>query len=100
MHIGWSRYSTEQRGGLKRTQVDGLFLSLAAVGILRMEKNRHSIVVWNLGWATDEVPAYKIDSNWAGVNLHAPTRARRRQPLIDKPRRTSVLTEDIRDTSN
>jgi len=84
-------------GGLKRTQVDGLFLSLAAVGILKMEKNKHGIVVWNLAWDTHDSPAYNVDSKWVGLNLHDPARVRKRLPLVDKP---VPSVDDSMDTSN
>ena len=84
-------------GGLKRTQVDGLFLSLAAVGILKMEKNKHGIVVWKLLWDTHGLLAYNVDSKWVGLNSHDPIYVHKRVPLVDK---SLPSADDSMDTSN
>ena len=59
----------------KRSQVDTLFLSLHALGLLTMERDRVAMR-WNIAWANSETPAYIDDTKWMGVPLHPPTPAR------------------------
>ena len=70
-------------GGMKRTQVDALFLSLAAVGIMKLEKAKGGILRWNIGWNVDDTPMYMNPQIWIGMNLHNQTRVRKRKPLVD-----------------
>ena len=80
--------------------VDGLFLSLAAVGILKMDKNKHGIVLWNLAWDTHDSPSYNTASKWARMNLHDPARVRKRVTVIDRALTHHVVNDDTIDTSN
>ena len=83
-------------GGMKRTQVDALFLSLAAVGIMKIEKARGGVIRWNIGWNADDTPLYNNNDVWLGINLHNNTRARRRKPLVNG-RNVAVAEDDVDD---
>ena len=60
---------------IKRSQVDALFLSMFASGLLTMERNRASIR-WNIAWTDSETTGYMDDTRWIGMPLHPTTRAR------------------------
>ena len=59
---------------IKRSQVDALFLSMYASGLLTMERDRASMR-WKIAWTDSETPAYMDDARWMGMPLLPPTRA-------------------------
>ena len=69
-------------GGMRRAQVDALFLSLAAVGIMKMEKAKGGTIRWNIGWSKDDTPLYNKSLVWRGINLHHHARPRRRNHFL------------------
>jgi hypothetical protein len=85
---------------ISRTNVDSLFLSLAATGILEIQNSRDGIR-WVLGRQAPTTPLtytdvslinitfgvanYTLDNYWVGINLHPATRIRARTPAIPTP---------------
>jgi len=85
---------------ITRTNVDSLFLSLAASGILEIQNSPDGIR-WMLGrqaptimttdtnvaliHATIGTAKYTLDEYWVGINLHPVTRIRVRTPAIPTP---------------
>jgi hypothetical protein len=85
---------------ISRTNVDSLFLSLAATEILEIQNSPDGIR-WVLGpqaptTATTDtydslisvtigVAKYTLDNNWVGINLHPATRISVRTPAIPTP---------------
>jgi len=83
-----------------RTNVDSLFLLLAASGILEIQNSPDGIR-WMLGrqalrtattdtnvaliHATIRTAKYTLDDYWVGINLHPVTRIRVRTPAILTP---------------
>lgn len=65
---------------IKRTQVDALFLSLAATKILRVRREGPR-VLWSLAWVDDDTPVYFSDDSWTGVKLFPESRPRKRRTL-------------------
>jgi hypothetical protein len=66
--------------GIKRTHVDALFFSLAAAGIVDIEKSLSGVIRWNLCWENITTPSYNNNDKWLGINLHSAQRIRRRTP--------------------
>jgi hypothetical protein len=82
---------------VSRTNVDALFLSLAALGILEIQNTTDGIK-WVIGRqppvaiqpnndvslidATIGEAKYKVDKYWMGMSLHPETRIRVRTPAI------------------
>ena len=69
--------------GVKKYNIDALFYSLAAAGIVKIEK-RDRVVQWALPYEPKEdnryirVYNYEKNESWRGVNLYPETRPRRR----------------------
>lgn len=62
--------------GIKRSNVDSLFLSLTAAGIIQIEKTSAGVVRWNICYSDDSSAVYLMDNVWTCINMHQPDRTR------------------------
>jgi len=62
--------------GIKRSNVDALFLSLTAAGIIQIEKTSAGVVRWNICYSDDSSAVYLMDNVWTCINMHQPDRTR------------------------
>jgi len=71
--------------GVKRSNADAVFLSLASRGILDLERTKSGEIRWNLLKDERGALVYKNDKAWDGINVH---------PEERKRKRTIVFAED------
>ena len=85
---------------VSRTNVDALFLSLAASGIIEIQ-NKNDGIKWFVGRQAPLLPQpninvtlmdatigeanYKLDEYWVEIHQHSPMRIRVRMPQIPTP---------------
>ena len=73
--------------GVKKKNIDALFFSLAATGIVKIEK-KSRVVQWALPYRSHpdnpyvRLYFYEKDDSWRGINLHPESRRRKRQPIV------------------
>ena len=76
--------------GVNRTNVDALFLSLAAVGVLVIESVNGKFrwyIAWEIDYANKNMDTsfYKTDDIRIGINMHHPNKKRTRAPVGSNP---------------
>ena len=69
------------QSGVKRRNVNNLFLSLAAAGIMHIEKHDGGHR-WALVWSDPDTLAYHNDELWDGIPLLPSNRRRTRNPTV------------------
>ena len=69
--------------GIKKRNVDSVFLSLAAARLIQIKRVNDTVQRWELVWLDQDTPAYSRDENWEGVNLFDPSKPRSRIPTTE-----------------